>query len=153
MPQVFLCWKWPVKNLVNSDLSSFFNVRAVYFRSCIVPSTYCHAILYTRKSWSCYELTYFCTKLCYSQLPNPIMSCLMIHIQLVALTLSWILPKKYFRCHHECFCTHFDTGKSLSEALIFVSTNPQYDDRLFIELQVQYMKIPWGEHVVYWNCF
>jgi hypothetical protein len=34
------------------------------------------------------------------------------------------------------------TGKSLSEALIFASTNPQNDDRLFIELQVQYMKIP-----------
>ena len=34
------------------------------------------------------------------------------------------------------------TGKSLSEALIFASTNPQYDDRLFIELQVQYMKNP-----------
>ena len=34
------------------------------------------------------------------------------------------------------------TGKSLSEALIFASTNPQYDDRLFIELEVQYMKIP-----------
>ena len=34
------------------------------------------------------------------------------------------------------------TGKSLSEALIFPSTNPQYDNRLFIELQVQYMKIP-----------
>ena len=34
------------------------------------------------------------------------------------------------------------TGKSLSEALIFASANPQYDDRLFIELQVQYMKIP-----------
>ena len=33
---------------------------------------------------------------------------------------------------------NFDTGKSLSEALIFASTNPQYDDRLFIELQVQY---------------
>ena len=30
----------------------------------------------------------------------------------------------------------------LSEALIFASTNTQYDDRLFIELQVQYMKIP-----------
>ena len=28
------------------------------------------------------------------------------------------------------------TGKSLSEALIFESTNQQYDDRLFIELQV-----------------
>ena len=35
-----------------------------------------------------------------------------------------------------------NTGKSLSEALIFSSTNPQYDQRLFIELQVQYMKIP-----------
>jgi hypothetical protein len=34
------------------------------------------------------------------------------------------------------------TGKSLSEALIFASTNPQCDDRLFIELQIQYMKIP-----------
>ena len=34
------------------------------------------------------------------------------------------------------------TGKSLSEALIFASTNPQYEDRLFIEFQVQYMKIP-----------
>ena len=32
------------------------------------------------------------------------------------------------------------TGKSMSEALIFASTNPQYDDRLFIDLQVQYMK-------------
>ena len=30
------------------------------------------------------------------------------------------------------------TGKSMSEA----STNPQYDDRLFIEILVQYMKIP-----------
>ena len=30
----------------------------------------------------------------------------------------------------------------MSEALIFASTKPQYDDRLFIELQVQYMKIP-----------
>ena len=27
-----------------------------------------------------------------------------------------------------------DTGKSLLEALIFASTNPQYDKRLFIEL-------------------
>ena len=36
----------------------------------------------------------------------------------------------------------FATGKSLSEALFFASTNPQYYNRLFIELQVQYMKIP-----------
>ena len=34
------------------------------------------------------------------------------------------------------------TGKSLSEALVYASNNPQYDDRLFIELQVQCMKIP-----------
>ena len=34
------------------------------------------------------------------------------------------------------------TGKSLTEALIFASTNPEYDDRLFIELQVPCMKIP-----------
>ena len=30
----------------------------------------------------------------------------------------------------------------MSEALIFASTNPQYDNRLFIELPVQYMKSP-----------
>jgi hypothetical protein len=50
----------------------------------------------------------------------------------------------------------FDTGKSLSEALIFASTNPQYDNRLFIELQVHENSIQtqtWGEHVVYRDCF
>ena len=40
-----------------------------------------------------------------------------------------------------------NTGKYLSEALILASINPQYDDRLFIELRVQYMKIPSSEHV------
>ena len=40
------------------------------------------------------------------------------------------------------FKIHSATGKSLTEALIFATTNPQYDDRLFIELQVQYRKIP-----------
>ena len=33
------------------------------------------------------------------------------------------------------------TGKSLSEALIFASTNPRYDDRLFIELPVLTWKL------------
>ena len=42
---------------------------------------------------------------------------------------------------------HQNTGKSFSEALILASTNPQYDRRLFIELQVQYMKIASSEHV------
>ena len=45
-------------------------------------------------------------------------------------------------CIKTFFGYFYSTGKSLSEALIFASTNPQYDDRLFIELQVQYMKIP-----------
>ena len=44
------------------------------------------------------------------------------------------------------------TGKSFSEALILKSTNPLHDDRLFIELPVQYMNIPSSEHVVYINC-
>ena len=47
----------------------------------------------------------------------------------------------------------FGTGKTFSEALILPSTNPQYDDRLFIELRVQYMKIPSSEHAVYTNWF
>ena len=38
------------------------------------------------------------------------------------------------------------TGNFFSEALIFESTNPQFDKRLFIELQVQYMKIASSEH-------
>ena len=46
----------------------------------------------------------------------------------------------------------FDTGKSFSEGLILASINPQYDKRLFIDLQVQYMKITRSEHVVYINC-
>ena len=41
------------------------------------------------------------------------------------------------------------TGKSLSEALVLAATNPQYDKRLFTELQVQYMKIARSEHVVF----
>ena len=48
-----------------------------------------------------------------------------------------------YRCRME---SESSTGKSLSEALIFASSNPQYDDKLFIELQVQYMKIPSSEH-------
>ena len=44
------------------------------------------------------------------------------------------------------------TGKSLSEAFILTSTNPQHDKRLFIDLPVQYMKTTSSEHVVYINC-
>ena len=42
-----------------------------------------------------------------------------------------------------------NTGKSLLEAPILASTNPQYDKRLCIDLQVQYMKITSSEHVVH----
>ena len=45
------------------------------------------------------------------------------------------------------------TGKSFSDALILASTNPEYDKRLSFELQVQCMKIPSSEHVVYKDCF
>ena len=53
----------------------------------------------------------------------------------------------------------------LCQKLLFLhQLNPQYDNRLFIELPVQYMTIPssehgenvrrtWGEHVVHTNCF
>ena len=41
---------------------------------------------------------------------------------------------------------YIDTGKSLSEALIQGSTNPQYDKLLFIDLPVQYMKTTSSEH-------
>ena len=43
--------------------------------------------------------------------------------------------------------THFGTGKSLSEVLIYSSINPQYDNRLFNDFQVQYKKITRVEHV------
>ena len=49
--------------------------------------------------------------------------------------------------------TSSSTGKSLSEALILGSTNPQYDKRLFIDLPVQYMKSTSSEYIVYINCF
>jgi hypothetical protein len=44
------------------------------------------------------------------------------------------------------------TGEYFSEALILASTIPQYDKRLFIKLQIQYMKIASSEHVLYINC-
>ena len=49
---------------------------------------------------------------------------------------GWVRSEKLY------FLLIFSTGKPLPEALILASINPQYDDRLFIELQVQYMKIP-----------
>ena len=56
------------------------------------------------------------------------------------------------------FANSLCTGKSFSEVLILASTNPQYDKRLFIELQVQYIKIASSEHAQnmlckYTSCF
>ena len=42
------------------------------------------------------------------------------------------------------------TGKSLSETLIFASTKPQYDDRLFIELH-ENSKLKSGEKLFLTN--
>ena len=65
------------------------------------------------------------------------------HIVIVAMTIHPLQVK--FSCD---ILKHFQisTGKSLSEALIFASINPQYDDKLFIELQVQCMKNSSSEH-------
>ena len=56
--------------------------------------------------------------------------------------------------HTTLVCTTLvHTGKSLPEELIIAFPNAQYDKRLFIELQVQYMKTTSSEHVLYTNCF
>ena len=55
----------------------------------------------------------------------------------------------YLKLEYMNECKILSTGKSLSEALIFASSNPQYDDCLLIEFQAQ----TWGEQVVYRNCF
>ena len=47
----------------------------------------------------------------------------------------------------DTFFHNICTGKSFSEELVLASTNPQCDDRLFIELRVQYVKFPSSEHV------
>ena len=60
---------------------------------------------------------------------------------------NWSCYKQYiFICRFNWGGPWSSTGKYLSEALIFTPTNPRYDDRLFIELQGQYMKIPSSEH-------
>ena len=46
----------------------------------------------------------------------------------------------------------YGTGKSLSEALILTSTNPQYDKTLFIDLPPKYMKTTRSEHVMHIHC-
>ena len=50
------------------------------------------------------------------------------------------------------FFSFFSKGKSLSETLILVSNNPQYDKKLFIELRVQHMKFLSSEHVENMSC-
>ena len=52
-----------------------------------------------------------------------------------------LFPRIFFYVLHPKL-TSMGTVRFLSEARIFASTNPKYNDRLFIELQVQYMKIP-----------
>ena len=59
--------------------------------------------------------------------------------------------KKHVRSIHEKI-PYDCTGKSLSEALILGSTNPQYDKILFIDLPVKCKKTTSSEHVVHTNC-
>ena len=61
--------------------------------------------------------------------------------------------------HHEPYHHHVHhpppplTGYSLSEAFIFSSINPKYDNRLFVELQVQYKKTTSYECVAFIKLF
>ena len=63
-----------------------------------------------------------------------------------------IFPEPTRSKHSRLFGLYLShTDKSVSEPLIFASNNYkfnilQYDNRLFIELPVQYMKIPSSEH-------
>ena len=56
------------------------------------------------------------------------------------------LPMYFGICRQRKMPKKWLTGKTFSEAFILASTNPQYDKKLFIELQVQYMKITSSEH-------
>ena len=46
---------------------------------------------------------------------------------------------------------HFCTGKPVSEALILESVNPQYDKRLFIELQEKYKFRTCCVKILFWT--
>ena len=61
--------------------------------------------------------------------------------------LLWLLAIKLIKASESI------ASKSLSEALIFASTNPQYDKILFTDLPVQHMKTTSPEHILYTNCF
>ena len=63
---------------------------------------------------------------------------------IIHLVLSVIFSKKT-KLFKDFFWT--STGKSFSEVLIYLSINPQYDNKLFNDLRVQYKKIPRAEHV------
>ena len=52
---------------------------------------------------------------------------------------------------HQCFL-YLVQVNLFQKHYILASTNPQFDKRLFIELQVQYIKIASSEQVVYINC-
>ena len=56
---------------------------------------------------------------------------------------TWIKLVDEYQVMMHALCANA-TGKSLSEALIFASTYPQYDDRLFIEIH-ENSKIKLGE--------
>ena len=55
------------------------------------------------------------------------------------LNLKIIIEKKIMKMEEPRLMLY--TGKFLSEALIFASTNPQYDDRLFIELLLLLLQV------------
>ena len=77
-----------------------------------------------------------CTKIVLNVRNNFYTQHILPRLKLGVFRYAWSMLKVWLMTMFLC------TGKSLSEALIFASSNPQYDDKLFIELQVQFMKIP-----------
>ena len=58
-----------------------------------------------------------------------------------------IINNKFMFWHNKWNSQGTCTGKSLSEVLIYLSINPQHDNKLFNDLRVQYKKIPRAERI------
>ena len=101
-------------------------------------------ILYHNFSDSCCMMMRNCMSVCRDssthRMKQPIPNYELKQLGLVFVRPAYYLPMKRRRNYRKA-SSALSTGKFLSEALIFASTKTQYDDRLFIELQVQYMKI------------
>jgi len=112
---------------INCDLRSACTVRKYQFGDC-VPDKCAVDFSVAYSNW------------CVAQTIWWVLECINNTLNTSSLTDSYIV----FTLKMESLSK--DTGKSLSEAFILISTNPQYDKRLLIDLPVQYMKTTTSEH-------